>query len=37
MADCTQFLSENRLNTNFWTVRFFKNQIWTEFRFSAHP
>jgi len=22
---------------NFWTVRFFKNRIRTEFRFSAHP
>jgi len=22
---------------NFWTVRFFENQIRTQFRFSAHP
>ena len=38
MADCMQFLSENRLRmSNFWTVRLFNNTIRTEFWFSAHP
>jgi len=23
--------------SNFWTVNFLKNLIWTEFQFSAHP
>jgi len=39
IADCTQFLSENRLNrsSNFWMIPIFENWMWTDFRFSAHP
>jgi len=38
MADCMQFLSENRLNRCQIFGRFgFSNRIRTEFWFSAHP